>query len=165
MAEHAGSAPKSVVDSAKKANSEREILAKNDLDDRFDEVWVVFDTEGPGNTDRDRQARDAVERARQLNFHTAVSNPCFEYWLILHFEYFTKAIADSAEACKRLKKHIQDYHKNRECYSSTKSKLKTAIIHAKRVRKERCEHLGSHPCDCHPSTEIDLLVASLLGDN
>lgn len=164
IAEHAGSAPRSVVDSAKKAKSEREILANNDIDDRFDEVWVVFDTEGPENTLRNRQARDAIEQARQLKYHTAVSNPCFEYWLILHFEYFVQPIADSADACKRLKKHIQHYHKNRECYSKTRSNLESAITHAKRVRKERCEPLGSHPCDCHPSTEIDLLVASLLGE-
>jgi hypothetical protein len=165
IAEHAGSAPKSVIEAAKKAKNDRELMFQKDIADRFDEVWVVFDTEGPGNKLRNRQARDAIEQARQLKFHTSVSNPCFEYWLILHFEYFVSPIADSAEACKRLKKHIQDYHKNRECYLSTRSKLKTAIIHSKRVRKERCEPLGSHPCDCHPSTEIDLLVASLLGEN
>jgi hypothetical protein len=42
-----GSDPKSVVESAKAARDERQALADKDLADPFDEVWVVFDTEGP----------------------------------------------------------------------------------------------------------------------
>jgi hypothetical protein len=49
----------------------------------IDEFWCVFDVEWPKNhPDLTR----AQELARNNNIRLAVSNPCFELWLILHFQ-------------------------------------------------------------------------------
>jgi hypothetical protein len=98
FADHIGSNPRSVVRAAKEAANEI---------GPFDEVWVVFDTEGPQNPERLNAARSAVEDARQLGYKTAISNPCFEYWLILHFENCTATLEDNEAACRRLRKHIR----------------------------------------------------------
>jgi hypothetical protein len=52
-------------------------------DDEVDEVWCVFDVEAP-------QPHPHLDRALVLaqdnGIRLALSNPCFELWLILHFE-------------------------------------------------------------------------------
>lgn len=164
IADHLGSAPKSVVNAAKKAVAEREKLVKADEADRFDEVWVVFDTEGPQNSQREKAARDAIEQARQLAFLTAVSNPCFEYWLLLHFEYFVGPLVNGSAAYKRLLKHLKKYKKGDCCFDETYHLIKTAIMNSEKVWHERYNG-ASHPCDCHPSTQIHRLVKSLLGED
>ena len=159
-----GSDPKSVVQAAKEARDERKAQADKDEADPFDEVWVVFDTEGPQNEQRQRAARGAIDQARSLRFLTAVSNPSFEYWLLLHFEWCVKTLADGAAVCHRLNRHIPGYDKGNDYYAITRPKVQTAIKHARRVFAERYPHSSHHPCDCHPCTEVYRLVESLLSE-
>jgi RloB-like protein len=166
IAPHVGSAPKSVIDAAIKARDDPELKNKAGLDegDEYDKVWVVFDTEGPRNAQRNVDARHAIERARQLGFQTAVSNPSFEYWLLIHFEWCVKPFQNGDAVCRLLKKHIPDFDKGKDCFLITLPHVQTAIGHAKRVFAERYQHSSKHPCDCHPCTEIYRLVESLLSE-
>jgi RloB-like protein len=159
-----GSDPKSVVQAAKAARDERKAEADKDQADPFDEVWVVFDTEGPQNDQRQRAARGAIDQARSLEILTAVSNPSFEYWLLLHFEWCVKPLDSGAAVCHLLKKHVPDFDKGKDCYAITRPHVQTAIDRAKRVFAERHRYSSNHPCDCHPCTEIHRLVESLLSE-
>ena len=154
FADHAGSNPRTVAHLAKKTNNE---------EGPFDETWLVFDTEGPQNHQRIADARDAVETARQLGYRTAVSNPCFEFWLILHFERFAGTIADDSAACHRLWRHIKEYEKGFDCYTPTRPLLDRALQNARELFAERCTQNAGHPCDCHPCTQLFRLINSLLG--
>jgi hypothetical protein len=49
----------------------------------IDEFWCVFDVEWPRNHPG---LIKAVEEAGQNAIEIAISNPCFELWLILHFQ-------------------------------------------------------------------------------
>jgi RloB-like protein len=69
IAPHDGSMPKNVVEAAKA------IKKDEDPEDLYDEVWVVFDTEGPQNPNRFTAAKAAINQAYALRFKTAVSNP------------------------------------------------------------------------------------------
>ncbi len=73
--------PKKIVEIAKelKRAAETEARRQGDLYLDFDEVWCVFD--------RDDHPRfhNACTMARDNGFELAVSNPCVELWLILHF--------------------------------------------------------------------------------
>ncbi|WP_320068369.1 RloB family protein [Micromonospora sp. RTGN7] len=51
-------------------------------DDEVDECWCVFDVEWPQNHPR---LDEAVRLATTQGIRLAISNPCFELWLILHF--------------------------------------------------------------------------------
>lgn len=55
-------------------------------DPDFDEIWCVFDT------DEHRHLSQAVDDARQSRVEVAVSNPCFELWLVLHVQEQTAHI-------------------------------------------------------------------------
>jgi len=69
-------------------------------DDEVDECWCVFDVEWPQHHPHlDRAIRLATRHGIRL----AVSNPCFELWLILHFQDQT-AFLTTAEAERRSRK-------------------------------------------------------------
>jgi hypothetical protein len=58
-----------------------EFSAKHDLDDQ-DMLWLVMDVDRWGADQLSRLSRESTQKGYQL----AISNPCFEVWLCLHFE-------------------------------------------------------------------------------
>lgn len=52
-------------------------------DPEIDECWCVFDVEWPKHHPR---LPETLELAEAHGIRLAISNPCFELWLILHFE-------------------------------------------------------------------------------
>jgi hypothetical protein len=93
-----------------------------------------------------------------------VSNPCFEFWLLLHFEYHVQPILNGDAACKLLGRHIRNYRKGFNCFDEVIDKTDTGIEHARRIFRERYQFDNPHPCDCHPSTQVHELVESLKGE-
>ncbi|MDZ4850361.1 MAG: RloB family protein [Pirellulaceae bacterium] len=73
--------PKTVVQIAKKRMKENQKQARREKDDnlRFDAIWGLFDVDEHPNIP------DAVQMARDNGIRLAISNPCFELWLYLHF--------------------------------------------------------------------------------
>lgn len=72
---------------------------------KSDEAWLVVDkwtNEQLAQLNGWSQAAD--------NYGFALSNPKFEYWLLLHFEDGT-GIASSQDCSDRLKRHLPDYDK------------------------------------------------------
>ncbi len=66
-----------------------------DEEGEIDEFWCVFDVEWPANHPH---LDEAITHARRNRIKVAISNPCFELWLILHFQSQT-AWMDSDSAC------------------------------------------------------------------
>jgi hypothetical protein len=54
-------------------------------DGEFDQVWCVFDV------DQYEDVPAAVTKAGKAGIEVALSNPCFELWLILHFALHTSS--------------------------------------------------------------------------
>ena len=73
----------------------------------FDEVWCVFDV------DEFVDVAEAVVAARRGNIKVAVSNPCFELWLLLHFAPQTAHIPTYRKLLPLLQKHVPGYDKAR----------------------------------------------------
>lgn len=76
-----GADPKIVVETAveMKKLAEREARRARDEFLKYDQVWCVFDR------DEHRRFEDAVQQARAHEIQLAISNPCFELWILLHF--------------------------------------------------------------------------------
>jgi hypothetical protein len=72
-----GSVPRTLVGMAAEARSRA-----LDEEAEIDEFWCVFDVEWPRNHPG---LEEAIRQARANGINLAVSNPCFELWLILHF--------------------------------------------------------------------------------
>jgi len=80
--------------------------------DPFDEVWCVFDTETKLTQLARNGLQQAMDTARRAKVNVALSNPCFEIWLLWHKQDQTGWISsDNAQSrCKYLgltaEKHI-----------------------------------------------------------
>jgi len=93
-----------------------------------DIIWCVFDMNG--NTDT--SIKEAVQKAgKKINI--ALSNPCFELWFILHYDYSTAPL-HTKEAISKIKEYIPKYKKNCDVINtltSVTNSLPTAIKNAK----------------------------------
>ena len=77
-----GAVPKTVVERAVelKKKAEQEARRSRDAFRKYDEAWCVFDVDAHPNLN------EAKQQAQANGLLLAVSNPCFELWLILHFQ-------------------------------------------------------------------------------
>ncbi|HWB02135.1 MAG TPA: RloB family protein [Verrucomicrobiales bacterium] len=149
--------PNGMVAEAIRLRDKREDEAKKSLvRARYDEVWVVFDTEAKDHP-RAKQLPAAFNRARAQGVLIAPSNPSFEFWLLLHHEATTKYLLDAAAAIKALKKHLPKYQKRALPLEDLLERLKTACKNAAACRKHHEDCQG----DGNPSTDVHLLVRSL----
>ncbi len=66
----------------------------------FDRVFVVFDDDGQPMEQAEALAAKRLASAvgKSLTIELVASKPCFEFWLLLHFEYTTRPFANAAEA-------------------------------------------------------------------
>lgn len=74
--------------------------------DHGDMAICVFDIEGNDVTNLSR----AIKLAHRSGVLLAMTNPCFELWLLMHFRDVMSA-APCAEVHRCLKEHIKKYHK------------------------------------------------------
>ncbi|WP_316959620.1 RloB family protein [Streptomyces sp. TRM68367] len=73
----------------------------------FDEVWCVFDV------DQFVDVAEAAVAARRAGIRVAVSNPCFELWLLLHFAPQTAYVPTYRKLPPLLQKHVPGYDRTR----------------------------------------------------
>ncbi|HEV7590954.1 MAG TPA: RloB family protein, partial [Longimicrobium sp.] len=102
-----GGDPKATVETAIKLTDEAADRARRERDDnlRYDEVWCVFDVDEHPRLDEARRTADAS------GVLLAISNPCFELWLLLHFADQTAALSRK-RASELLTKHLPGYAKH-----------------------------------------------------
>jgi hypothetical protein len=105
-----GSAPSSVVEHAIDLIQQRKRQAKRSaFTIAYDEAWCVMDVEAPHPHPSLAQALDRIRQKKILR--PALCNPCFEYWLLLHFRCCQRPFASSQEAERMLRQHVGDYRK------------------------------------------------------
>lgn len=79
----------------------RVVQEAESLRDEYDHTWAVFDVEAPGaHAIPHARFSQAVKRADHLGIRCAISNPCFELWLLLHFRSQTAFINNEAIRAK-----------------------------------------------------------------
>lgn len=110
-----------------------------------DSFWVVY-----GREATNKYSNELHDRARDLalsnGIHIALSNVCFEIWILLHFQAnvapytsFTNLIQRS-----RLKEYLPDYDKSRKCVY-TDEQIAAARRHAPQVN-ERTRNAANRDC-------------------
>ncbi|MFB9923563.1 RloB family protein [Amycolatopsis halotolerans] len=115
----------------------------------YDEVWCVVDVDHfplPG----------AVASAKKLGVKLAVSNPCFEYWLLLHFEDCQTPMTRYQEVERKLKKHVPTYRKDGVRFDDYAVGVESAVARA----KSGCP-ADSHPHERTPSTSVWPIVEAM----
>lgn len=147
-----GGQPFELVEAARKSIAEP--------DREVDAYWCVFDVESP---QKHPKLKKAVEGAPD-GLRLAISNPCFELWLILHFQDQTAALTTRAAEKLRAKLDgTSDKHLDAEKYMASRNQ---AIRRAKALRKKHAGDSTLFPEDNPSSTfdqfleDLDRLVAS-----
>jgi hypothetical protein len=105
-----GGVPKTVVERAveMKKRSEREAKRRQDENLRYDSIWCVFDV------DVHPFVPETKQQAQANAINTAVSNPCFELWLLLHFQDQT-AHMERQKVQHLCREHMPGYQKEPPC--------------------------------------------------
>lgn len=116
------SSPDRVLERLKKYLDENP-LRKDDM------AWVVIDRDSWEETPIQKVFDWSAEKA---NRGFALSNPNFEFWLLLHFE--NGSGVSSSRNCKdRLNRYCSNYDKEINASIFTTERIKTAIEYAKRL--------------------------------
>jgi hypothetical protein len=117
--------PKTLVEIAKKYKKEADAAAKRDKNLAYDSVWCVFDVDNHPNLS------DARQMAHDNGILLAISNPCIELWLILHFRE-SPGMQDRDRMRRLLRKHVPDYDKH-VVYTTYSTGYEQAVMRAKRM--------------------------------
>lgn len=151
-----GTDPLTLTRAAIQIRDERKQLAKKGFGIAYDEVWVVFDLEGP-HDERRRLALEAMGLKEAAGIKFASSDPCFEFWLLLHEEFTTAPFAACDPVIERLEVHWKNYCKGLSPSPEFLEKIPTAVVHAQHCR----QHHATSGGDGNPSTKVDILVRLL----
>ena len=132
--------------------------------DAFDQVYCVFDR------DRHTTFNDALQRTKDLTsagkpFVAITSNPCFEVWFLLHFQYSDqpfhsagkKSVGDQVVSVLKSMPGFAKYGKGQKgVYGQLKEKMADAFTNAERLRKH-----GKAMKSDNPATNVDELVKAI----
>ena len=136
-------------------------LAFNQLG-RFDETWIVFDTE---HAERQGRLDDGVAAAREAGFHIAHSSPCFEFWLALHYSSNAPPMTTCVEAIRLLeqvgKLAAGRYSKEQGASESFLKALVPEVATAVRNARTLTKNQDGETFPANPSTTVQNLVASI----
>lgn len=142
----AGCKPREIVEQAEHRRKQEQGKG-----DPFDRVFCVFDKDEPPNY------KKAVDAASEYHLDVIYSVPCFEYWLLLHYERTTKpGVADDVIS-HLMKHHLRTYDKSdKGIFKHFRGKLEDA----KKNAAWALERAESADAD-NPSTKVHILVRYL----
>jgi len=125
----------------------------------YDEVWCVFDREA-ANEPADFLA--AIHRANREQLVLAVSNPCFEYWYLLHYRETNAPFGDADEVYEALRRNdcMPDYQKNLDVFDRLLERRAQALERAERLYERHPDR--EHDRFPNPSTLVQRLVRRLI---
>ncbi|CAI3958209.1 unnamed protein product [Commensalibacter communis] len=163
-----------VIRSIKKSNDDTTSCKKllnlaekylvNHKDDikRGDEIWIIIDQDNRNETDPYLDQLIGWQDPTRKYF-VAVSDPKFEYWLLLHFECANN-LSDAQNCCDRLEQCCQKQDakyklsKKFPSHFYTLDKVESAICNAK--KRNRCKNE-----DDPFYTDVYLLVEKIIGNS
>ena len=153
-----GAAPITVVDRAIELREKRKRVAKTSVTRaEYDVVYCVVDVEAPKAESLSR----AVNKAEDNRLEVILSNPCFEYWYILHFRKTSAPFGTSQEAKSVLRQEHRAYcESDTTIFDVVYPKTAYAIKYSKEVLKEQHNDIEDLS-DCNPSTHVHKIVEYL----
>lgn len=145
-----------VTDPAKLAESIRKRWDDEDADIRTgDRALVIVDLDNDESKAREIQRLENENRVEEY----IVSNPSFEVWYLLHYEYSTRYYKDADATIKELRKHYKGYEKATDMFPVLKDRMKEAIANAEKLEAYHKTEEHLHPdVKCNPYTDVHKLV-------
>ena len=101
-----------------------------------DEAWLVVDKD-QWTDEQLLQLHEWAEEAGNYGF--ALSNPKFEFWLLLHFED-GRGVSNSQACSQRLKLYMPNYNKDISRKNISRTMIEKAVNRAKELDTPACSH-------------------------
>ena len=121
----------------------------------FKQAWCVIDG------DYGDKINNARKKAVANNVRLAISTPCFEYWVLLHFVESAAPTATCDGVIHSLKKHLPGYDKGSCDFSAIVAHARKAASRAERLRKRRIE-IEPRAEKHNPCSEVYMLIWEIL---
>jgi hypothetical protein len=123
-----------------------------------DKFWLVCDCDHWNKTGHLKNLIGVIRECRQKRIQVALSNPCFELWLILHFAEFPRADKITCtEVEKQLRKAVGAYDK---------TKVYNLPIDGERVKSAVKRSADNQPASSEipdrPQTTVHRIIQDLL---
>ncbi len=131
----AAGAPNTIADKARERAKNRRTKKGRSSFEEHDEIWAVFDQDEHPNIP------NAIQNCQAANVGVAYSNPCFELWLILHYEDFNRP-DNRRDVQRHLEKLCPTYNHNNgkraDCTDLVKKVIDAETL-AERISRRREE--------------------------
>ncbi len=136
-------------------------LARFEKDGDYDRLYCVFDRDRHEEFDRAIEWLQNMRENEGASVYWTFSIPCFEYWILLHYENtaspYTHPDSPCSQVVRDVRNHLPGYGKGiQDLYDKTKSSLEDALDRS-RERWEAAQNTGS----LNPSTRVHRLVSYL----
>jgi hypothetical protein len=109
--------------------------AKSLVEEGYDHVYCLIDFDTVLSENKLAEFTQELRETDSKKITVYINNPCFETWVLVHFEKTGKAFADCDTVGKAITKHLKDYCKNQEylrkknLYKTLRPQLETDAIH------------------------------------
>ena len=149
-----------LTDPTKLAESIRQRWDAEDADIRTgDMAFVIVDLDNKESKAKEIHQLKTKNRVEKF----IVSNPSFEVWYLLHYEYSTRSYMNADAVIRELKKHYPEYEKTSDMYPLLKDKMSEAVANAEKLEAYHKEEAYQHPdANCNPYTDVHSLIKILL---
>jgi hypothetical protein len=123
-----------------------------------DQFWYCGDTDHwirPGHI---KNLTEVLQQCRQKGYRVAISRPCFEFWLLLHFsEPSLPSDVTCADVVSQLRNFAQGYSKKSGCVSSLTSQM---VVDA--TRRAKAIPAVTEQIPSGPASQVCLIVEELM---
>ena len=122
--------------------------------EEHDQIWAVFDRDDHPRFD------EAVRLCETYGVRVARSNPCFEVWLILHYEDFNKLLDR-----RKVQQHFQKLHPKYDCDGGKEVDAQAILRHIDKAERLAARQLKQRTNERKPfgspSTTVHLLTKAI----
>lgn len=134
-------------------SSPQDVLARLDTfksevaTEEGDSFWVCIDTDHWAQANHIGNLVEVLQQCRQKDYDVAISNPCFELWLLLHFdECPSSAALACSDVVAALRRAAGSYQKSKCARLAIEpSQVHLAVARAKKMDSDPDEILPSRP--------------------
>jgi len=132
--------PKTLVAKARDAKKASDKEARRDTTLKYQSIWCVFDVDSHPNM------AEAKQTAEQNNIKLAISNPCFELWLLLHHGDYAST-SDRKKIRQELKGIVPQYDKHVDFEKHYQAGYDEAVRRARKLDElaDSCNDPGRNP--------------------
>lgn len=140
-----GTSPENVLRSAKEK-------LKSFIDKEFVQIYCLFDKDDCD----DEKFKKVITQCQKAGFVEAVSIPCYEYWLLLHFKRTNQPFRDARECCETFQSEynrkfhtqytVKQLKAKTDIFNDLKDNLDSAIANADNLELEEagCPYTNMH---------------------